>query len=208
MKVLVFNIILFIFVVSVMENREQPKTFTLIKSGVYSLRWEEFPITIHADQTSLPYIEIIKNEIDGLNAELGFIAVVLSDKILPPADFKTKNSLNLISFGFDGERGLSFKPSEQGKTTMEWTYKNISKADMKFNKSLLSSVDFPTLFRHELGHFIGMRHDDLVENHIMNTILPSSVQRPWGPALSNWKKDMQSLGVIPREKELASTLGN
>lgn len=177
---------------------------TLIEPNRSSKFWDKFPIVLHTDQTATSYRSVIEEEIKALNLELGFMAVVLAKDVVNPADFSKEVHLNVISFGNSGERGLSFYPSEQAKTSVFWRGRVIQNANMKFNLSMMTNLDFATLFRHELGHFLGMRHMDH-QDHIMNPHLPSGTSRSWGIALTDWKEDMQSVGVLSKDTTLAST---
>lgn len=81
------------------------------------------------------------------------------------------------------------RPKEQGRTTVYWSGNTIYEADVRINASSLSSfvfhynssepvvgVDLKSLFIHELGHALGLDHNDLAGS-IMNTHLQDGVER-------------------------------
>jgi hypothetical protein len=74
--------------------------------------------------------------------------------------------------------------SEQANTTIYWDGDQITEADMKFDASYYSmsdtpsptTVDMQSLVLHELGHVLGLKHDD-PDQSVMDAYLNSDFER-------------------------------
>lgn len=78
------------------------------------------------------------------------------------------------------------KSNEQGNTTIFWKGEQISEADIKINAQSYvfsydtspstSQVDLESLFLHELGHVLGLKHED-AQVSVMNRVLAKGSSR-------------------------------
>lgn len=94
-----------------------------------------------------------------------------------------KDGINVITFENDWD---SAKQSEQARTSLYWKGDQIQEADIKVNAKMFSfyittpsagyQVNFEALMLHELGHVLGLKHNDS-GNSAMATYLPSNTDR-------------------------------
>jgi hypothetical protein len=99
-----------------------------------------------------------------------------------PVDQK-QDGQNVIYWYHDWEAN---KPSEQARTLIYWVGPQIVEADIRINAKNFkyytegpqnaTDVHLPSLLIHELGHVLGLKHNDS-EASVMATYLPSKMRR-------------------------------
>lgn len=98
-----------------------------------------------------------------------------------PASSPTQDGVSVIYWLDDWDPALE---SQQANTTIYWDGDQINEADMKFDASYYTmsddpnntSVDMASLVLHELGHVLGLKHDD-ADQSVMATYLSSGFER-------------------------------
>lgn len=94
-----------------------------------------------------------------------------------------KDGINVITFENEWDAN---KQSEQARTSLYWKGDQIQEADIKVNAKMFSfyiqsptagyQVNFEALMLHELGHVLGLKHND-TGSSAMATYLPSNTDR-------------------------------
>lgn len=143
------------------------------------IRWEKLPVEIYSEQAMPKKAkEILIESINSLNQ--------ISDKtLIVYKGIKTNNldNFNMVYWKQDWE---SDRFQEQARTSVKWSSRFIVKADILINNKNFNypsvsespiGPDLKTLFIHELGHFLGLRHEDSYFN-IMNTSLANNTVKP------------------------------
>jgi hypothetical protein len=101
------------------------------------------------------------------------------------ANEPTQDGINMIYFLNTWE---AKKSSEQGRTSVYWVGDEIREADIRINAkdftfyqtnsaAKFGQVNIESLLIHELGHVLGLKHNDTISNSVMGTYLMSEQQR-------------------------------
>lgn len=191
-----------------LQNFRQEKSNTLISSYKETVSWRQFPITLQfhknfpKDKKHIAELEIHK-----FNELAGFIAIEIDPRLSDSKIFNTKDGNNVISW--NDSKQVRFNSSEQAKTSSYWYGNIIEEADIKINSSLANSknIDFASLFRHELCHAMGMRHQKI---GLMSPHLPENSIKEWDHQLIKlWVSDLKKEhvnGIESNSTSLSSTL--
>jgi hypothetical protein len=140
------------------------------------------PIKIWFD-ASFPtqYYQSVQNAINTWEQGVGRKVFDLQGP-LPPST-PTQDGMSVIYWMGSWDPKL---PNQQANTTIYWVDNRITEADMRINAQNFSfsassvpnitNVDIESLVLHELGHSLGLKHDDL-QPSVMATFLQSGYLR-------------------------------
>lgn len=144
-------------------------------------------------KTNLPVPLYIHNSVPRQAYEAIEAAIAVYDQVLGHQAFEIRGygTTGSLSPARDGYSVIYWMPDweperlqEQGRTTVYWSGHTIYEADVRINASQASNltfhfnpetpvrgVDLKSLFVHELGHVLGLDHNDHVADSIMRTHL-------------------------------------
>lgn len=148
--------------------------------GKQFIRWEDFPVKIYADQKMPEKAkQILWKAILEINENTNKNLIVFMGN--SSFDEKDSKKNNVVYWKNTWEED---KSTEQARTSVIWAGKYIKSASISVNNlnfdypavdgEIMVGPDLKTLFIHELGHFLGLQHDDEYYN-IMNTTLANNV---------------------------------
>ncbi len=155
-------------------------------SQMQRVSWKgQFPIEIYIHE-SVPesYFNAIKSAMAQweykLNRPLFKIVGVLNG----PNDGGLKDGRSVIYYMTEWEKE---QPREQARTTIHWLGDMITEADMKIDASNFkffsgdepenSKVDMESLIVHELGHVLGLQHNDEAPSVMATTLANAMIRR-------------------------------
>lgn len=172
-----------------LEKKTEPTCNLLSNPFNDYVLWDQssFPIILNVDNnTSQEIIEEIKEAAQIWNQNLN--KKVFSIQLIEPYSNFEKDKKNNIKFLSNWEKD---KLSEQGRTSVYWSGEEIQEADIKINissfqylvknkiffkKTNYDSYDLKSLLIHEMGHVLGLTHND--NNHsVMKPYLSSFEER-------------------------------
>lgn len=187
-KILFIVIILTTITISLVFLKKNEKE--ILMSNVYgdTFIWENYPIILKIKK-EFPNDkkEILVREINNLN------------KIMKMEIFKIENSKitekdNIVSWN-----NLVFRKGEQARTAISFKGNVYKKVNLYFNEAELKSIDFSSLVRHELGHAIGLKHQ---ESGLMSEYLSVRQIKDWDlKTLAIWKMESK----IDQKIEISSS---
>ncbi|OQW49306.1 MAG: hypothetical protein A4S09_12385 [Proteobacteria bacterium SG_bin7] len=141
------------------------------------------PISIYIhDSVPSDYIPAVTNAMKTWETALGRKLFEVVGVVSGPAT-PQKDGVSIIYFMSKWEES---KTSEQARTTIYWQGEQIVEGDIRINAKnftfstgsspVAASVDFESLLIHELGHLLGLAHDNEAGS-VMNERLASGVLR-------------------------------
>ena len=201
-------IILSVFICGCLNMKRSNQGSNTLIENVYgeAISWREFPVKFKfhnnfpEDKKSVAIEEVNK-----FNTLVGFQAIILDTRLSQTVQFKDKDGENVISW--NNSKEVNFDSAEQAKTSAFWMGNTLIESDMKFNLDYSSTnLDFATLFRHELAHAMGMKHQG---EGLMNPYLPYGTVREWdGTLVKQWVADLKReavKGIDVKTSSLSST---
>lgn len=150
---------------------------------------QNLPINLYIHESFLnqpnkdEYMDALKKAMDAWTKSLGKeLFVIAGVGISGPAN-PQKDGMSGIYFMDTWEES---KPTEQARTTIYWKGEQIVEGDIRINAKnfqfftgdslTTTAVDLQSLFTHELGHLLGLSHDNQ-NGSVMNERLASGVTR-------------------------------
>lgn len=129
------------------------------------------------------YMSALESAIDQWDVAVGRRIFELDRRVLTGPLSPRQDGENVIYWLSDWEES---RPSEQARTTVYWVGDQISEADIRVNAKNFSfyvevpqnasDVHLPSLLIHELGHVLGLKHNDGGAS-VMATYLASNTIR-------------------------------
>jgi len=139
------------------------------------------PIKLYFDANfPTQYYADVKTGIQTWETAIGHKVFDLQPEPLP-ASTPSQDGVSVIYWMESWDPTLA---SEQANTTIYWDGDQITEADMKFDaanytisdNSTSTSVDMASLALHELGHVLGLKHDD-PDQSVMDAYLSDGFER-------------------------------
>jgi hypothetical protein len=115
-----------------------------------SSRWEILPVKLHPN-LSPPYEEALYKAINTWETAYG------------------RPLFKVSSEGFNIYFDENLAPGEQGRTRLYFINRTIYFGEIRINPK--APADPESLFLHELGHFLGLKHEDEGYDHVMSSHL-------------------------------------
>lgn len=187
MKKLLLLILLATGAVGCGHKIEPEQSCDFVQNGqLQRVSWKgQFPIEFYIHE-SVPeeFISSIQSAMGQWEAKLGRPLFKIKGILEGPIDNSEKDGRNVITYmnQWDPDRNR-----EQARTTILWLGDIIYESDIKLNGSgdfsffsgpqpLSGKVDMESLVVHELGHVLGLQHNDAVPS-VMATTLSSATMR-------------------------------
>ena len=180
------SIILFVQACGRKVQPEQGCNFVQ-NSALQRVSWgDRTPVKFYV-HTSVPpkFYSAIESAVDQWNLRLGREILRIESFNMTGPPVPSRDGYNVIYFLDTWDLD---KFTEQGRTTIYWTGDSIYEADIRINDkdfdffvgdisvAQFQQVDFESLILHELGHSLGLAHNQGAES-VMNASLKSASER-------------------------------
>lgn len=187
MKNLTALILTCLFVLSGCGRKLEPEESCnfVQNSQLQRVSWKgQLPVELYIHESvPMTYYPAVLNAMAKWEYEVGQPVFKLAGVIGGSQNGGEKDGRNVIYYS---ENWDSSRPREQGRTTIYWLGDMITEADINLNAENFSfftgqlpqanKVDMDSLVVHELGHVLGLQHND-AQPSVMATTLGSSIIR-------------------------------
>jgi predicted Zn-dependent protease len=129
---------------------QEPARSVDLYGKCFELKWRSLPVAVRADSANEKQLELFRSAVRDINRRLGFTALV-----------ERSDAENTVAFNQMPITGL---PGESG-VTMFWVDQDNT---LRHTRTAIFNLVFPDILYiavyHELGHVLGLAHDDYEES--------------------------------------------